>query len=333
MTQLPGNKSPASVKLPASSRGLATGLGFASVILWGTSIAVNRLLVQELGLLQGPLISTAISGTAGIVLLALRRGEMAKLRRLPALFWAVCGGLFVAYTLSYNLGVGLARNGRQLLLFGILNYLWPVLTVAFSAALFRRRIRPWFFAGIAAAIAAVVLAFLSRPATAGDAAISLGKLAGDLRDNPVLYALGLFCGVAWALYSNLGRRIAGSTDANPVPLFFVAASAFFAVAWLAGAGTLMAGAGRPVAWDAGAVGVLAYRALFVDLAAYTFWDAAMRRGSQVLVAAASIFTPLLSTAAIALMIRQKPGALFWVACAVAVIGAALCRYSVGDNDG
>jgi drug/metabolite transporter (DMT)-like permease len=301
------------------------------VLLWGTSIAVNRLVVEGIGLLRGPLISTLLSGALGLGILAARRGELAKLGRLPAAFWAVCGTLFVSYTLAYNLGVGLAQNGRQILMFGILNYLWPVLTVAFSAALFRRPVRPWFFLGLVLALGAVVLALLSRPAEAGGSRLSLSLVAADVRSNPAVYVLGLYCGLSWALYSNLGRRIAGASEANPVPVFFLASGAAFGAVWLLGAGRLGAGGLAPARWDAASVGALAYRALLVDLAGYVFWDAAMRRGSQMLAAAASVFTPVLSTAAISVALGAAPGWLFWAACGLAIGGSALCRLSVREG--
>jgi drug/metabolite transporter (DMT)-like permease len=318
-----------SARSPSPS-GPDTALGLVSVLLWGTSIAVNRLIVDGIGLLRGPLVSTAASGVVGIIFLAVRRGELARLRGLPAAYWAACGSLFVSYTVAYNLGVGLSRGGRQLLVFSILNYLWPVLTVAFSAVMFKRRVRPWFAAGLGLALAAILLAFLSRPAGRGGP-LTFTLLLGDIRGNPAVYALGLYCGVAWALYSNLGRRIAGPSSANPVPILFLASAAVFGAAWLLGAGCLDPSAARPPRWEAASVGALAYRALFVDLAAYAFWDAAMRRGSQMLVAAASFFTPVLSTASIAVILGIAPGWLFWAACGLAIGGAVLCNLSVRDG--
>jgi drug/metabolite transporter (DMT)-like permease len=166
---------------------------------------------------------------------------------------------------------------------------------------------------------------------AAAAGITLGGIVDDLRSNPVVFILGLFCGVAWALFSNLGRKIAGTSDVNPVPLLFLASSAAFAAAWLLGAERLSPEALGAARWSAPSIAAFVYRALLVDLAAYTFWDAAMRRGSQLLVAAASLFTPLLSTAAIALVVGVAPGPLFWAACVVAIGGAALCRLSVLDR--
>jgi hypothetical protein len=34
---------------------------------------------------------------------------------------------------------------------------------------------------------------------------------------------------------------------------------------------------------------------------------------------------------IAIVLREPPGALFWVACVSAIAGAGLCRYSVEDR--
>jgi drug/metabolite transporter (DMT)-like permease len=315
-------------------RGVSTGLGLASILLWGTSIAVNRLIVVDIGLVRGPLLSTAISGLVGMVILAARRGELARLARLPSAFWAVCGTLFVGYTLSYSLGIGLAQNGRQILLFGILNYLWPVLTVAFSAAIFRRRVSPWFFAGIVLAAAAVVLAFVSRPAGGGSgtlgSGLSLAAIAAEVKSNPIVFILGLFCGISWALYSNLGKKIAGADDANPVPVLFLVSSLAFGAALFVGADSLAPAGSGAAHWSTASVSALVYRALLADLAAYAFWDAAMRRGNQLLVAAASLFTPLLSTASIAIVLGEAPGALFWAACVVAIGGAAVCRFSVRE---
>jgi drug/metabolite transporter (DMT)-like permease len=310
-------------------RSRSTAAGFLSILLWGTSIAVGRFAIGEVGLLRGPLIMSLTSGIIGTALLLSRRAERKKLRSLPAAYWPVCGGLFVLYTLAYNLGVGLARDGRQVLAFAVLNYLWPVLTVVFSALIFRRRARVWLALGLLLATAGIVLAFVSR--SSGAAPLTLGGILADFSSSPAVYFLGLFCGVSWALYSNLGRKIAGANDANPVPLLFLATGAVFLSLFLAGA--FPAEGGREaVHWSAAAIASLAYRSLAVDLLAYIFWDAAMRRGDQLLVAVVSFGTPLLSTACISLILGVRPGWLFWLACFLLTAGAAVSRLSVRGDD-
>ena len=145
----------------ARARRTSTGFGFLAILLWGTSIAVGRVVMGNIGLVEGPLVMSLSSGALGTVLLLGRRSERAKLRTLPLSYWAACGGLFVLYMVSYNLGVGLARDGSQLLVFGMLNYLWPVLTVVFSAMIFHRRVSAWLFPGLSLAMAGIVLALTS----------------------------------------------------------------------------------------------------------------------------------------------------------------------------
>jgi drug/metabolite transporter (DMT)-like permease len=73
--------------------------------------------------------------------------------------------------------------------------------------------------------------------------------------------------------------------------------------------------------------------VFVDLLAYALWDAAMRRGDQILVAAISFLTPLLSTACITLVLGVRPGGLFWTACLLLTAGAGISRVSVKESAG
>jgi drug/metabolite transporter (DMT)-like permease len=306
----------------------ATARGFVAIFFWGTSIVAGRLIMGSLGLFRGPLAATLVSGVLGSILVLARREGRAALRDLPARYWLACGGLFVSYLVAYNLGTGLAANGRQLLAFNVLNYLWPMTTLIFSAVFSRGRVRWWIAPGLAAGLAGTVLALWSQQA-AGVGAASAGGAAGrDL----LVYGLGLFCGIAWGLYSALGRRLVGPSPANPVPLLFLATAAVYAVLLALGVGTGSAPTGSAGTTAPSAAGVAAFlwRALVVDLLSYAFWDVAMRRGNQVLAAAASFLTPILSSACIALALGVSPGWRFWAAALLAVAGAAVCRLSVRE---
>ena len=54
----------------------------------------------------------------------------------------------------------------------------------------------------------------------------------------------------------------------------------------------------------------------------------MRRGDAVLVAAASYFTPLLSTIFTCLYLGVRVGPRLWVGCLLVLGGAVLCKLSV-----
>lgn len=314
----------------AMSPQAATARGFAAIFFWGTSIVAGRLVMGSLGLLRGPLAATLVSGLVGSVLVLARRESRRALGGLGARYWLACGGLFVSYLVAYNLGTGLAADGRQLLAFNVLNYLWPMTTMLFSAAFARSRVRWWIAPGIAAGLAGTALALWSQQAAPAGAAATGGAAFGAGRALLVT-GLGLYCGIAWGLYSALGRRLAGRSAANPVPLLFLATAAVYAA--LAGLGVeegLAAAAGEPVPSPVGIAAFL-WRALVVDLLSYAFWDAAMRRGNQLLAAAASFLTPILSSASIAVAMGVAPGWRFWLAALLAVAGAAACRASVREG--
>jgi drug/metabolite transporter (DMT)-like permease len=312
--------------MPVSPRA-STGLGFLAILLWSTSIAVGRLVMTDVGVLRGPFILSLASGGVGTIVTLSRPGGLRRLAGLGWRYWLACGGLFVAYMLCYNLGVALAADQRQLLAFGVLNYLWPVLTLVFSAAFSRHRVRPWIAPGVLLAAAGTVLAVLSRQEATGP-----GGLLADLRSNPAVYVLGLACGLSWGLYSALGRRLAGASDANPVPVLFLCMALVYGILLAAGVDRLLGRPPGPVrSWSGPAIAALAWRALVADLLSYVCWDAAMRRGNQILVAAVSFFTPLLSTACIAVVLGAAPGWQFWAACGLLVAGAAVSRLSVTEK--
>ncbi len=305
----------------------ATTRGFVAIFFWGTSIVAGRLIMGSLGLLRGPLAATLVSGVLGSIFVLSRRESRRALRGLGARYWLACGVLFVSYLVAYNLGTGLAAGGRQLLAFNVLNYLWPMTTLVFSAAFSRSRVRWWIAPGIAAGLAGTVLALWSQQAGSpgAEAAFAGGR-------SLLVYGLGLYCGIAWGLYSALGRRLVGQSAANPVPLLFLATAAVYALLAALGVGAepAAAAAQRAMPTPAGIAAFL-WRALVVDLLSYAFWDAAMRRGNQVLAAAASFLTPILSSACIALVLGVSPGWRFWLAALLAVGGAAVCRVSVREG--
>ncbi len=323
-------------------RRAATAQGFAAVVFWGTSIAATRLIADSLGLLRGPVMSLCVSGAAGLAILVARPAERRKLRLMPASYWIVCGGLFVFYLVCYNLGVGLARDGQELLVFGVLNYLWPALTLVFAATFTKSRARWWIVPGLIAALAGTALALVARSSlgaaatpiapTPAAATTDVARLLSSIVEHPVVYLLGIACGVSWALYSALARRLAGSIDANGVPLLLLSTAAALAVLGVVApplglpALSLLAPGSGPL--HPAGVAAFLWRALVVDLASYAFWDTAMRRGNQVLSAAASYLTPLLSAATVAVVIGVDPGWRLWAASVLVVAAAVTCWTAV-----
>ena len=87
---------------------------------------------------------------------------------------------------------------------------------------------------------------------------------------------------------------------------------------------------EPTRWTARAGAELAYMVVGSNLA-YAFWERAMRRGDIVFVAAASLFTPLLSTLVSTLYLGARPGPRIWLGCAMIMAGAVICKSQVRET--
>jgi len=299
---------------PHAPRSAATTMGILAIVLWSTTIALSRSLAEEVGALRSGACIYLLGGTLGCFYEAVLRRRAGRLFRLPRAYLVGCGLLFVTYTACLYLAIGLSASRQQAIEVGIINYLWPGLTLLLAVPILRTKVRAAFPLGVALALAGAALASLRW----GE--YSWAALSENLRTNPWPYGLALVAAAAWALYSTLSRRWGGEAEGGAVPLFVLATGVVLAAVHYA--------LPEPVVWSARAVGEILYMAALPTLLAYAFWDAAMRRGSVMLVAALSYLTPLLSTLISSAYLHVAIGWNVWAACALVVAGAFVCQRSV-----
>jgi drug/metabolite transporter (DMT)-like permease len=291
-----------------------TALGFAALLLWSSTVAVGRTLSETVGALTSAALAYGAGGILGCVLLAVRGGLRPALA-LPKAHLLGAGGLFVAYTACLYLALGRASDRWQAVEVGILNYLWPALTLLGSILLLGTRARlALLLPGLLLGFAGAALA----PLRLDD--WSPGALLDRLRANPGPYLLGLAAAVLWALYSNVSRRTAGGRSGGAVPLFVLATGVVLGALRL-----LFPEASR---FSPQAILELSFVAVLPTLLAYVLWDAAVRHGDLPLLAALSCLTPLLSTGIAVIWLRVPVGPTLWLACFLVVTGAGLCAVSV-----
>lgn len=292
---------------------LATAGGFGAVLLWSVTIAVVRSLGERLGPVSAAAAVYSVSGVLSLAVLAVSRDRRGRLRDLPRRYLLCCGALFTGYTLLLFLAVGLADSRRQVMEIGLLNYLWPVLTLLILVAVFRRRARLLLLPGTVLALAGIYLVIFGKT---GAGLMPFGR---NLAANPVAYGLGLAAAFSWAFYSNFTRAWAGGRKNGAVDLFLPVTAVFFLAVSLF--------VGEPRAWHARSVAEALCLGASTFLA-YRMWDGAMRRGNMAAVAAFSYLAPLFSSAVNVFYLGVKPGAVFWAGCVLLVAGSGLSWYSV-----
>ena len=314
MTQHRPNHTSASL---AGSVLVSTVLGVLAIVFWGSTIAVSRSLTERLGLFTAATAIYTLTGVLAAVYLAAKPKARRGLSRLPLRYWLVCGGFAVAYAVFLYVAIGLAADRAQVVEVGIVNYLWPSLTLTLSVPILGKRAGPWLYVGMAAACVGIVLAMTSG------GAFSWAGFRDHVLHNPVPFLVALFAAISWASYSNLSRRWAAHTDCEAMPIFLMLTAAAFAV--------IRCFLVEESEWNLRVVLEVAYCATFPGLLAYLFWDIAMRKGNLTLVAALAYFTPLLSTTITCLYLHVLPGLRLWLACALVVIGATLCQKGIGER--
>jgi drug/metabolite transporter (DMT)-like permease len=273
----------------------ATIVGLGAVALWSL-LALFTAATGTVPPFQLAAMTFAIGGTVGVLSWIMRPSAVAALRQPPPVWALGIGGLF-GYHALYFAALRLAPPAEA----GLINYLWPLLIVLFSALLPGERLK-------AAHVIGALLGF------AGVIVLVSGRADLDMRAE---HGLGYLCAFAgafvWSGYSVLSRRF-GSVPTDAVAGFCLATSALSLVCHLAFETTV---------WPATATEWLALAALGIGPvgAAFYLWDVGVKRGDIRLLGVGSYAAPLLSTLFLVLAGYAEPTAALALACALIVAGA------------
>ena len=293
-----------------------TASGILAMVLWSSTLTLSRTLSEKIGMLQAAAIVYILGGSLACVYFFVNNHGWQKCQNFSAKYLTVCGGLFALYTVSLYAAIGLSVNRQQALESGIINYLWPGLTLLFAVPILGCRAAWSLLPGIVIAFAGVALAIGSRER------ISWQILWDNLRYHHVAYCFALTAAVTWALYSNLSRRWTRAHGQSAVPIFLLLTGL------LIGAIALF----YPVKqeWSLRVVAEAIYAAIMPTFLAYVLWDYAMIHGRIVLLAALSNFIPVLATVIFCLYFRYLPNPGLYLAVLLVASGAVVCNYSLRE---
>jgi len=285
-----------------NSERAATACGLVAILLWSTAAG----LIRSVSELFGPLGGAALIYTLGAVLLFVLLGRPRV--RSTSWFYLIMGSaLFVAYEVCLSLALGYASNRNQAIELGVVNYLWPCLTVLLAIVMNGQKARWMIVPGTALALFGILWVVSGN-------GLSLATVVTHVNSNPLSYSLAVGCAITFALYCNVTRRYAGGQ--NLVMLFFVLTAG---VLWLKYAAssevipafTLNSSAQLVAAGVAMAGG-------------YALWNLGILRGNLTLLATASYSAPVLSSAFAALWLGAHLTAQFWQGAVLVTAGSLMC---------
>jgi drug/metabolite transporter (DMT)-like permease len=304
---------PAHPQSPRADR-RATAIGLVAVLCWSSTVGLIRSVAEQLGPLGGAAMLYTVS--AVLVLQVQGRPTRAELRQSSR--WYVWGGAFIfaLYEICLSVAIGLAHDREQAIELGMVNYLWPSLTIVLAVVCGQQRARWWLWPGVLLCMIGLVRVMTSGQGAATSDAWWQGLLS-HMAANPVAYALAFGAAVLWPVYSLVSRVYA--RGANAVGYFLALTAVWLWLQW-----SLVPT--PPMQWGVPVVlEVLALGAL--TALGYGCWEHGLQRGNLAVMAAGSYFTPVFSALLASLWLAVQPGWAFWQGVALVTVGSLVCWWA------
>lgn len=277
----------------------ATLLGFGAIGLWGL-LALFTAASGTVPPFQLTAMTFAVGGAIGLIVVAMRPGGLRLLAQPPLVWIHGIAGLF-GYHALYFTALRFAPAAEA----NLLNYLWPLLIVVFSALLPGQRLKAHHIAGALLGLAGTALLIAGRGGLGG------GFAAGHL----IGYAAAVGCALFWSVYS-VTARLLPHAPTEAVAGFCLATAALALLCHLAVETTV---------WPADALQWLAIIGMGLGPvgAAFYLWDVGMKRGDIQVLGAASYAAPVLSTLALVAFGYARPSLVLAAAVALIVTGSLI----------
>lgn len=286
-----------------TSKRNATLIGLIAVLLWSSIVGLIRSVSESLGATGG----AAMMYSVASVFLLISIG-FPKISEFPRRYLIWGSLLFVSYELCLALSIGYSNTNRQAIEVGMVNYLWPALTMV-AAILFNNQKSNWLV------IPGFVIAILGICwVLGGEQGLDLISMLENIKDNPLSYGLAFIGALIWAAYCTVTARIAKGK--NGVTLFFMLTALVLWVKYL-----FIGGA--PIVFNFHAVIYLVLAAAAMGFG-YAAWNVGILHGNVTILAGASYFIPVFSAALAAIVLQTPLSMSFWQGAAMVCIGSVLC---------
>lgn len=288
----------------------ATSIGLIAIVLWSAIVGLIRSVSEGLGAIGG---AAMIYSLASLVLL-LTLG-FPKVKTFPRAYLLIGSLLFVCYELCLSLSLGFATTRPQAIEVGMVNYLWPAMTILLSTIVTRQRCSLLIIPGMLASIAGIGLVL------AGDQAFSFSEIAANVASNPLSYGLAFSGAVIWAVYCVVTKKSANGS--NGITLFFILTALTLWLKFFA--------APQPEMVFTLRVGVNLLLAAMAMGFGYAAWNVGILHGNVTVLATASYFIPVISAMLAAVMLNASLSVGFWQGAALVSLGSLLCWWSTAQR--
>ncbi|WP_077927555.1 aromatic amino acid DMT transporter YddG [Wohlfahrtiimonas populi] len=281
----------------------ATFIGLIAIVLWSFIVALIRVVSKNFGTVGG----AALMYTVASVFLLFSVG-FPIIRHFPKKYLIIGAILFVAYEICLALSIGYANNGRQAIEVGMINYLWPTLTII-ASILFNQQKTTWLV------IPGFIISMVGITWVLGDeSGLNFYLMFANIQENPMSYILAFVGAIIWSAYCVVTAKYAEGK--NGITLFFILVAITL---WIQYA---FVGVNEfNFTWKSTLYLLLAASALGFGYAA---WNVGILHGNVMVLATASYFIPIFSAFFAAMVLNATLSLGFWQGVIMICIGSLCC---------
>ncbi len=174
----------------------ATLIGLAAIVLWSTMVGLIRSVSEGLGPVGGAAMIYTLSG-----LLCWLTVGFPDIRRFTPRYLVAGSLLFVSYEICLALSLGYANTRHQAIEVGMVNYLWPSLTIVFAILFNGQKANLWVVRGLILALVGVSWVL------GGEQGLHIAQILSNIISNPLSYGLAFTGAFIWAAYCTRDQQI------------------------------------------------------------------------------------------------------------------------------
>ena len=300
------------VGTPMDNTARATAIGMMAPMLWGMSVGITRGIAENFGV-AGGFFALYVMATLGLTAVF----GIPKLHGWDWRYLVFGVGTANISAMCFIFSLALSSGGHQTMEVGMVNYLWPCMTILFSIAFNGQKAKWWVGIGMLLAFFGVAMVL------GGDKGIDIDVLSAHIAENPLSYGLAFLGALTWSLYSSMTR--AWSRGKNPVVIIFAIDALLIGIIWALGIGP------KPVPNPHGFGYVGVVMGALATGTGYACWTYGIARGHMTLMAIASYFTPVLSCLFGSIWIGAQLTTSFWTGVMILVCGSIVCWLATRVN--
>ncbi|MEB7499577.1 aromatic amino acid DMT transporter YddG [Leclercia pneumoniae] len=284
----------------------ATLIGLLAIVLWSTMVGLIRSVSEGLGPVGGAAMIYTLSGLLCWLIVG-----FPSLRRFTPGYLIAGSVLFVSYEICLALSLGYASTRHQAIEVGMVNYLWPSLTIVFAILFNGQKSSLWVVPGLLIALFGVSWVL------GGEQGLHVDEIVGNILSNPLSYGLAFAGAFIWTAYCTVTRKYAKGQ--NGITLFVLLTALTLWMKYLLSDQPEMTFS-LPIVFKL----LLCGMALGVG---YASWNIGILHGNVSLLATVSYFTPVLSAALAAALLSAPLSFTFWQGALLVCAGSLLCWYA------